>query len=140
MLRDGHADAGEAAVLRFLEASVLRGREVAGEAILELVDRAGDRVVGELVARDAAVVARLDAVERLVDDACGVVAGQHVRDRVRERLDMTSADPRAETEQQDGTGQGQKDAQRRSAASAGGHRGARPWPRLKGSRAYLRGI
>ncbi len=132
VLRDGHADAREAAVLRLLEAPVLRGREVAGEAILELVDRAGDRIVGELVARNAAVVARLDAVERLVDDARGVVAGQHVGDRVRERLDMTSADPRSETEQQHGTGQGQKDAQRGSAAWAGRHRGARPWPLLKG--------
>ena len=79
--RDAHADTREAAVLRLLEARVLGRREVLREAVVELRDDARDRVVGELRARDLAVVRALDQVERLVDDAPLLGAGERGPDR-----------------------------------------------------------
>ena len=66
MARDLQADARELGVLRVLEALVLRGIEVVGEAVAELGDHAGDGVVGERRLGDLAVVGVVDAVDRLL--------------------------------------------------------------------------
>jgi hypothetical protein len=61
-----------------LELGVGLGIEVVGEPVVERADDPGDRLVGEILLGDLAVVRVVDGVDRLVDDARVLVADQRV--------------------------------------------------------------
>jgi hypothetical protein len=98
---DGHADARVLAVLRGAEAAVLGGIEIVREAVVEPAHHPGDRVVGELVLGDLAVVALVHAVDRLAHGAGALVSDQRVAHEPGQRSGMR-AEPDAGEQDEDG--------------------------------------
>jgi hypothetical protein len=93
----GEPDAGEAALLGLAEGAVLVRAEVGGELIVQRRDRALERRVDELRARDLAVVVGGDPVQALAQDARVLVADERVAQRLGQRRGV-AAEPDPEDE------------------------------------------
>jgi hypothetical protein len=113
-LRDRHPDAGEARLGGLAEPLVLLLVEVGREAVVEPLDHAPDRVVGQLVAVDLAVEVVLDAADRLLD-VRDVVVGDELPERVGEDA-AVPAEPHAREEQDEDEQDGWKRPQDHGAA------------------------
>ena len=110
MARDLQPDARELGVLRVLEALVLGGIEVVGEAVAELAHHAGDGVVGQRGFGDLAVVRVVHPVDRLLDDRGVAVADERVAHRSRQPVRVPAAQPGPEQQHDDHQGDERKEA------------------------------